>query len=1771
AWRKRLDHEITIGSCFLATAYWIAWRHPRRLLLMCICIVAQGLCTLTLPKLLQNVLDKALTLSIQELNFFIILYMLVAVLNVGAKQVLDTLTPAGGTFQADIKHCLVLHMLDLPQAEIDKLDTSKVLTSIERDVEVLDTNIHAFVECISSTMMLAVLLTLLFQTSLGLSVVLLSISPIVAAFATVRSKRVRRAAETQKEDYSDFFAHAGEILANTSTIRVMGMTPFFQASMQEHAKALSTSSRFLKRVTLNTSGGLKFLEAVMNSAVLGLGVVWYVNERITAGELVMFYTSTRSLMGLYVETTRSFTHFFSSAVSLGNVRAIIAVNAVEWVDEGSLKLNCFDITLRNVGLSYSNLGRELGPIDPTASVEEPPVSRQGSLLRRSIGASSTSTASVIQLVSVDIKEGQKVVIIGKSGSGKTSMLKLLCRVYQPSQGVILYGKQPINSVDVPQITSMLEQDVRLFRGSMRYNMTAGASDITDEEVLEMAEMVLLDASGSSGNPLNDTGDVSQTLSTGVQQRLCLARTLLRGTPIVFLDEPTAMQDHTTADRLLNDTLLNHEYTVQGEDGSKTKKPATVVMVSNRLECLTDWDKIIHIGDGTVLEIGSPKDLIRERGPYWRMMERRKGLRINSRGDASVLPTFLSHIWLFASTHLNMLDDICGRFVSRKFSAGETIFRAGDPGCFLYILASGKVEETRRNSDGVDIIVQTFEDGDSFGEEALYSEFTDTLADDLHSTTASCERSCVVVMLSKEHFKAELDCEPQMKEKVLEVVAAVDQLKEAWRMRLIWPFLSLPQPAIDMLTASMRVITYQRGYRLVTPTVKCRALHLLVLGKVCVSKREVSSGSAVSTFIVRPGGYFGERVALSGCHHDEEIEEALCTERCTCLTLSQQHIDLLIRGHPQYSVALNSVTNMFKELTSVAFLQEHWLFSNFSEPCLQKLRRCFTPCAFHQTAMVLNSNENFTECTLVMRGDVRMTTVLGSGASARTRHQEFQSGAFLNLRGLLLGGSSPEATLARSETHVTARAVTPVVVLRCQQDAVLDVLDDFNEKSVLWALSSAWLKYTAREFVWEQLSSVSDLGTDKLDCLIWNLHTIAMSEGESLESHSQEPYIAIVVHGSLQCKTASGGMVTAPPGAFVWSTAAAEQFRLQPNTMHMRCTVAAAASTPCIVAKLDLERLHQDTMLSARQAEEQHRLQAAKDAVLVQSKEALRVQIKKLEIRLGLVTWIHPAKRWKKTKARFQAMKCFNLLAALTNGSRNPGSTMSNHTISEEVIKEMEKSKHQLEVRVETRLLQLEQLREEYSRLELLEIFAEKMPGLDSRFTSDVSEEAIRQLQEDLEGCLSAVNVELTGANEEVEEAWKTLHIMEGERKLFRLKLRAMTIGRQLRTLRTEMARVHGLLEPLVLAKIASLHEYYERLGVRPEKRVTVLEADERPTIATLRKADDAILHMKQVEAIAVDAVSDSARDILLSQMEGLRRTIGDGWMTELEFSAWMEAHHGGSTRDLHAAVNVQLAAMAGRMAAAEERVMVPRADVELQTEDVESSSSEDESEEEDAEEDERRAEMERQRRDRDRIQREARKKQQALLQQAEVLDGELQRLLPKEAGVDMLWDWRSAMQNASNPLEETEHQVQRLQATLLETRRKVHQRLNRDIEQLWQLLPGFTPHDLRNFQVTVVNPSAKNPSKGDLAQMLKKYNMLVHNQALRKVLAETHLVKLLWDAMGSSEVQTSTSVASLSDQERLDIQGIANRMHALLEEFSDEYQARPLRIACPLLPHPQGL
>eukprot|EP00854_Cymbomonas_tetramitiformis_P013785 gene13785-16293_t len=1117
------------------------------------------------------------------------------------------------------------------------------------------------------------------------------------------------------------------------------------------------------------------------------------------------------------------------------------------------------------------------------------------------------------------------------------------------------------------------------------------------QVLEMAEMVLLDASGSSGNPLNDTGDVSQTLSTGVQQRLCLARTLLRGTPIVFLDEPTAMQDHTTADRLLNDTLLNHEYTVQGEDGSKTKKPATVVMVSNRLECLTDWDKIIHIGDGTVLEIGSPKDLIRERGPYWRMMERRKGLRINSRGDASVLPTFLSHIWLFASTHLNMLDDICGRFVSRKFSAGETIFRAGDPGCFLYILASGKVEETRRNSDGVDIIVQTFEDGDSFGEEALYSEFTDTLADDLHSTTASCERSCVVVMLSKEHFKAELDCEPQMKEKVLEVVAAVDQLKEAWRMRLIWPFLSLPQPAIDMLTASMRVITYQRGYRLVTPTVKCRALHLLVLGKVCVSKREVSSGSAVSTFIVRPGGYFGERVALSGCHHDEEIEEALCTERCTCLTLSQQHIDLLIRG-----------------LTSVAFLQEHWLFSNFSEPCLQKLRRCFTPCAFHQgesleshsqepyiaivvhgslqcktasggmvtappgafvwsTAAAeqfrLQPNTMHMRCTVAaaastpcivakldlerlhqdtmlsarqaeeqhrlqaakdaVLGDVRMTTVLGSGASARTRHQEFQSGAFLNLRGLLLGGSSPEATLARSETHVTARAVTPVVVLRCQQDAVLDVLDDFNEKSVLWALSSAWLKYTAREFVWEQLSSVSDLGTDKLDCLIWNLHTIAMSE--------------------------------------------------------------------------------------------------------------------KLEIRLGLVTWIHPAKRWKKTKARFQAMKCFNLLAALTNGSRNPGSTMSNHTISEEVIKEMEKSKHQLEVRVETRLLQLEQLREEYSRLELLEIFAEKMPGLDSRFTSDVSEEAIRQLQEDLEGCLSAVNVELTGANEEVhqrlnrdiEQLWQLLpgftphDLRNFQVTVVNPSAKNPSKGDLAQMLKKYNMLVHNQALRKVLAETHLVKLLWDAMGsseVQTSTSVASLSDQERLDIQGIANRMHALLEefsdeYQQVEAIAVDAVSDSARDILLSQMEGLRRTIGDGWMTELEFSAWMEAHHGGSTRDLHAAVNVQLAAMAGRMAAAEERVMVPRADVELQTEDVESSSSEDESEEEDAEEDERRAEMERQRRDRDRIQREARKKQQALLQQAEVLDGELQRLLPKEAGVDMLWDWRSAMQNASNPLEETEHQT----------------------------------------------------------------------------------------------------------------------------------------------------
>jgi subfamily B ATP-binding cassette protein MsbA len=214
---------------------------------------------------------------------------------------------------------------------------------------------------------------------------------------------------------------------------------------------------------------------------------------------------------------------------------------------------------------------------------------------------------VLHEVSFDIEPGQVVGIVGPTGSGKSTVLSLLPRFYDPSLGRVLIDGVNVADYKVAALRAQIGfvlQDAVLFRGTVLENIAYGRPEATDEEIIAAAEIANAHEF-ISRMPLgydSFVGERGETLSGGQRQRIAIARAVIRNSPILVLDEPTASLD-TESEHLVIEALR------------RLMKGRTVIMIAHRLSTLVDADKIIVLKDGVVVEEGTHAALIARGGTF----------------------------------------------------------------------------------------------------------------------------------------------------------------------------------------------------------------------------------------------------------------------------------------------------------------------------------------------------------------------------------------------------------------------------------------------------------------------------------------------------------------------------------------------------------------------------------------------------------------------------------------------------------------------------------------------------------------------------------------------------------------------------------------------------------------------------------------------------------------------------------------------------------------------------------------------------------------------------------------------------------------------------------------------------------------------------------------------------------------------------------------------------------------------------------------------------
>ena len=355
-------------------------------------------------------------------------------------------------------------------------------------------------------------------------------------------------------------------------------------------------------------------------------------------------------------------------------------------------------------------------------------------------------------INLRIPHGSYVAFVGASGSGKSTIIKLIMRFYDPRTGAITIDGKNIRSVTQQSLRAQMGivfQENMLFNLSVRENIRLGNLEATDAEIEQAAK-----AAGIHDVIMNlpqgyDTfvGEGGGFLSGGQRQRLAIARALLRNPRILLLDEATSFLDPAN-ETAINQTIRN------------IARTRTVISVTHRLSSVQEADKIFVLDKGRIIEQGTHKELLNQEGSRYRdLWQNQTGFILSEDGmNAEITVNRLKNIPIFQEMNDDFLDSLVPMFVSEYYPANRLVIEEGDPGDKFYILVRGKVEVSKRLADGQDKQLAILQDGDFFGEIAL-------LKDVPRTATIRTLTPALFISLQKQMFHLMLEKAPHLSERL----------------------------------------------------------------------------------------------------------------------------------------------------------------------------------------------------------------------------------------------------------------------------------------------------------------------------------------------------------------------------------------------------------------------------------------------------------------------------------------------------------------------------------------------------------------------------------------------------------------------------------------------------------------------------------------------------------------------------------------------------------------------------------------------------------------------------------------------------------------------------------------------------------------------------------------------------------------------------------------------------------------------------------------------
>ncbi len=559
-------------------------KHKAVLALDLFCAALTTGCEIVLPMIVREITSIATT-DISALTFELILslaavYLVLKIIDMAAGYYMIYIGHGMGVkIEKDMREDMFAHLLTVPFSYFDKTKVGQLMSRITTDLfDVVEFAHHcpeeffiAGIKVVASFIILATINPLL-TVSTFIAIPLIF-------YGTLYFRRQMRTVFKERR------VIAGEVNAQTETsllgIRVVKSfsneqteKDKFNTRSTEFAQVQKASYKYMARL----NSVVRMFDGLMYVVMILLGGYFLITGKITAADMTAYLLYIGMLIAAIKRIVEFTEQFEKGMTGIERFAEVMEVPSEQGYTSGEeLHKVRGDISFRNVTFSYEE-----------------------------------EKGDVLANLSLDIKQGENIAIVGPSGGGKTTMCSLISRFYELKEGVITLDGKDINELNLSslrQAIGVVQQDVYLFSGSVMENILYGAPSATREEAIEAAKRAGAHDFIMSLPQGYDTyiGERGVMLSGGQKQRISIARVFVKNPPIIVLDEATSALDNES-EQFIKKSL------------AELTKGRTTFTIAHRLSTIRNASRIIVLTDKGIEEQGTHEELIKKDGVYKRLYE-----------------------------------------------------------------------------------------------------------------------------------------------------------------------------------------------------------------------------------------------------------------------------------------------------------------------------------------------------------------------------------------------------------------------------------------------------------------------------------------------------------------------------------------------------------------------------------------------------------------------------------------------------------------------------------------------------------------------------------------------------------------------------------------------------------------------------------------------------------------------------------------------------------------------------------------------------------------------------------------------------------------------------------------------------------------------------------------------------------------------------------------------------------------------------------------------